>query len=234
MFPRIECRAVTKSFHHPVDCHVLRGIDLQVERGETVVITGKSGQGKSVLLSLLAGLDVPTSGEILIDGISQHALTTAERAKIRQTDIGIVFQNFNLIPVWTVTENVMAGLECLDLTQAQKQEKTVQILQGLGLLERLHHLPGALSMGEKQRVAIARALVRDPSILLADEPTGDVDTETAQTIVEMLHRTVVEQQVALVVASHGPFPLRIADHVYSLNNGMLSPLKRYNRVMNFA
>ena len=234
MFPRIECRAVTKSFHNPSDCHVLRGIDLQIEQGETVVITGKSGQGKSVLLSLLAGLDLPTSGEILIDGSSQLALTIAQRAKIRQTDIGIVFQNFNLIPVWTVAENVMAGLECLNLTRSQKKEKTIQILQELGLQDRLQHLPGALSMGEKQRVAIARALVRQPSILLADEPTGDVDPETAQTIVEMLHRTVVEQQVALVVASHGPFPLKIADHVYALNDGVLSPLKRYNRVMNFA
>ena len=182
------------------ELEILRGIDLEIKRGETAAIVGASGSGKSTLLGLLAGLDSPSSGEITLDGTNIVNLDEDERARLRSEKVGFVFQNFQLLPALTALENVMLPLELAGVDGAR--EKSEEFLSRVGLAERFHHYPRTLSGGEQQRVAIARALASQPVILFADEPTGNLDTTTGATVVELLFGLNKEEETTLVLVTH--------------------------------
>ena len=182
------------------ELEILRGIDLEIKRGETAAIVGASGSGKSTLLGLLAGLDAPSSGEITLDGVNIVNLDEDERATLRSEKVGFVFQNFQLLPALTALENVMLPLELAGIDSAR--EKSEEFLSRVGLAERFHHYPRTLSGGEQQRVAIARAFASQPLILFADEPTGNLDTSTGATVVELLFGLNKEEGTTLVLVTH--------------------------------
>ncbi|MED5355912.1 MAG: ATP-binding cassette domain-containing protein [Pseudomonadota bacterium] len=182
------------------ELEILRGIDLEIKRGETAAIVGASGSGKSTLLGLLAGLDAPSSGEITLDGTNIVNLDEDERATLRSEKVGFVFQNFQLLPALTALENVMLPLELAGIDSAR--EKSEEFLSRVGLAERFHHYPRTLSGGEQQRVAIARAFASQPLILFADEPTGNLDTTTGATVVELLFGLNKEEGTTLVLVTH--------------------------------
>ena len=182
------------------ELEILRGIDLEIKRGETAAIVGASGSGKSTLLGLLAGLDAPSSGEITLDGTNIVNLDEDERATLRSEKVGFVFQNFQLLPALTSLENVMLPLELAGIDEAR--EKSEEFLSRVGLAERFHHYPRTLSGGEQQRVAIARAFASQPLILFADEPTGNLDTTTGATVVELLFGLNKEEGTTLVLVTH--------------------------------
>ncbi|MHB9023561.1 MAG: ABC transporter ATP-binding protein [Armatimonadota bacterium] len=218
----LECRGVTKSFSIKRKTFpILTGVSFVAQPGEVVVITGKSGAGKSTLLSLLGGLDRPTSGSIVFAGRALETLSGEALAQLRREQLGIIFQNFNLLPSWTTFENVEAALLHSSLPPSERRAKVRALLNELGLGERLDNLPAELSVGQQQRVAVARTLVNGPTLILADEPTGDVDPETAQEILARLLAAVRERGAILVVATHGGFPLEHADRVLLLQDGTL-------------
>ncbi len=182
------------------ELEILRGIDLEIKRGETAAIVGASGSGKSTLLGLLAGLDAPSSGEITLDGTNIVNLDEDQRATLRSEKVGFVFQNFQLLPALTALENVMLPLELAGIDGSR--EKSEEFLSRVGLAERFHHYPRTLSGGEQQRVAIARAFASQPLILFADEPTGNLDTTTGATVVELLFGLNKEEGTTLVLVTH--------------------------------
>ena len=221
--PVIETRGLAKTFWvRGKEIGVLRGIDMSVLPGEVVVVRGKSGAGKSVLLWLLSGLDRPTSGDVVFEGESMAGFSNAALAELRRRKIGIIFQNFNLVASWTACENVAAVMEQDGLKPAEARKHAAAALSALGLAERLDNLPAELSIGQQQRVAVARTLATSPSLILADEPTGGVDPETGGEITEMLRRQVRQHGATLVIATHGSFPCDIADKVLLLKNGVLT------------
>ena len=203
---------------------VLSDINLDVQAGQTVVIRGRSGTGKSTLLQILAGLDRPTAGHVKIAGRTLEDLGTGELTILRRQTIGFIFQSFNLIPSWTACQNVEAALIHTPLTRPERQRKICEMLERLELGDRMEHLPSELSVGQQQRVAIARALVHRPAIVFADEPTGDVDPETARAIMDCLARLVRENRTALIVCTHGEFTPVTADQHYLLQNGSIEPV----------
>ena len=179
---------------------ILQDIHLQINSGETVAIIGASGSGKSTLLALLAGLDLPTSGKVYLDQVDIFLLDEDQRAALRSKVLGFVFQSFQLLPALTALENVMLPLELANTDQAS--EKARQLLARVGLMQRLHHYPKQLSGGEQQRVAIARAFVTMPKLLLADEPTGNLDAETGEQIINLMFELNREQGTTLVLVTH--------------------------------
>ncbi len=222
--PRLYCKDVKKSFQiRGKTIEVLKGVELSVMPGEMVIIRGRSGQGKSVLLWLLSGIDMPTSGEVLFEGTSLSSLDNTALSNLRRQKIGLIFQNFNLIPSWTAKENVEAALLNSGLSSEERAAKAVALLEKFGLANRLDNLPAELSVGQQQRVAVARTLINEPSLLLADEPSGDVDPETASELLSVFKSFVKEKGASMVVASHGNFPLEAGDRVLRLQDGVLSP-----------
>jgi putative ABC transport system ATP-binding protein len=179
---------------------ILDQIQLQVKSGESVAIVGASGSGKSTLLGMLAGLDMPTEGEVFIAGQPLHGMDEEQRARLRSDKIGFVFQSFLLIPELTALENVMLPAELRGIRQAR--ELAIILLKEVGLGDRLHHKPAKLSGGEQQRVALARAFICKPALLLADEPTGNLDQHTGQKIIEILFRMNAETGSSLVIVTH--------------------------------
>jgi putative ABC transport system ATP-binding protein len=183
----IQLDALTKVFAaDEVETHALSGIHLQIQRGEYVSISGPSGCGKSTLLSILGLLDTPTSGSYVLNGTSVHGLTPYEQARIRNREIGFIFQSFNLIGDLTVFENVELPLTYRGMRPKERRERGEAALERVGMAHRAKHLPGQLSGGQQQRVAVARALVGSPSILLADEPTGNLDSRNGDTVMGLL------------------------------------------------
>ena len=182
------------------ELEILRGIELEIKQGETAAIVGASGSGKSTLLGLLAGLDTPSAGIISLDGTNIVNLDEDQRATLRSQKVGFVFQSFQLLPALTALENVMLPLELAGIESAR--EKSEGFLSRVGLDERLHHYPRTLSGGEQQRVAIARAFASQPVILFADEPTGNLDTATGATVIELLFGLNEEEGTTLVLVTH--------------------------------
>ena len=182
--------------------HILSSVELIINSGESIAIIGASGSGKSTLLSLLAGLDTPSAGSILIKGHSLTDMDEDGRADIRNQYIGFVFQSFQLLPGLTALENVMLPLELAGDKQAKASART--LLDRVGLIDRLTHYPNQLSGGEQQRVALARAFVTEPTILFADEPTGNLDSNTGEHIIDLLFQLNQEQQTTLVLVTHDP------------------------------
>jgi len=215
----IELRQVTKVYRKGrVEVKALNGVDLAIKDGELAVIVGVSGSGKTTLLNLIGGLDVPTSGSVFVNGADISKMDSRQLTLYRRQKVGFVFQFFYLIPTLTVLENVMLPLVPLSMSAKEKQEKALHLIEEVGLSERVNHLPGELSGGEQQRVAIARALVNDPQILLADEPTSDLDTETGNQIIELLRKFHAKGKT-LIIATHDERLAQIASHVVRMRDG---------------
>jgi putative ABC transport system ATP-binding protein len=210
------------------ELHILKGVSFEIQRGEWVSLTGPSGSGKSTLLGLLAGIDAPSSGQLFIDGIPITDLREKQLARMRNEKIGIVFQAFHLIPALTAQENVEVPLY---VSPRAKRASALasEMLEAVGLEDRKRHRPHQLSGGEQQRVAIARALVTRPSILLADEPTGNLDSLSGQSVLDLIGRMRQEMQLTVVMVTHDPGVARNAERELHLLDGRLMPeLNRYS------
>ncbi len=197
----IDIRQIAKAFREgPEPITVLQDLNLQVDRGETVAIVGQSGSGKSTLLSLMAGLDSPDTGDILLAGQPLHHMNEAQLSQFRGAHVGIVFQQFHLMPSLTALENVALPLEIQGRRDASKEAE--QALDLVGLSARRHHFPHQMSGGECQRVAIARAFVTQPQLLLADEPSGNLDDETGRRVIDLLFDLVAQKSMTLILVTH--------------------------------
>jgi putative ABC transport system ATP-binding protein len=201
--------------------HALRGVDLTVERGEILAVRGRSGSGKTTLLNILGGLDDPTSGAVSIDGRGISGLRESDQMELRRKTVAYVFQSFGLIPILSAAENVEIPLRLLRTDPAERDRRVGELLELVGLGGRAHHRPAELSGGEQQRVAVARALAAHPKLLLADEPTGQLDLETGRTVMLLLRDVVRAEGVTAIVATHDPMMLDIADRVVELRDGAL-------------
>jgi putative ABC transport system ATP-binding protein len=218
----IELRGVTKTFHASAEAVTpIEQLDFAVEEGEFVVLMGPSGSGKTTLLHLLAGIDRPTAGSVLVGGENVAALAAGELARWRSRAVGYVFQQYNLIPVLTAAENVEVPLLLRRLSRADRNRKIATALAAVGLTDRAHHLPRQLSGGQQQRVAIARAIVTDPTVVLADEPTGNLDRAAAGRTLELLRRLVDEFGKTLVMVTHDPVAAQAGDRVVQLDKGRI-------------
>jgi putative ABC transport system ATP-binding protein len=198
---------------------ILHPTSMRVDRGHSVAVTGPSGSGKSTLLGLIAGLDAPTSGRVVLDGIDITAVGEERLAAIRGEKVGIVFQFFHLIPALTAFENILVPMELISRVGARARARA--LLDEVGLTARGHHYPSQLSGGEQQRVAIARALANDPPILLADEPTGNLDSETGAQVIDLLMRVNREHARTLVLVTHDQALATLADDTIALRDGRI-------------
>jgi putative ABC transport system ATP-binding protein len=204
---------------HPVNA--LAGVDFAVERGDFVAIMGPSGSGKSTLLHLLGGLDRPSDGEITLDGLRLSILDDDRATLARRHNVGFVFQFYNLLPTLTAEENITLPLIIDGQNPAKLRERVDSLLKLVGLTDRRHHKPDQLSGGEQQRVAIARALVTHPAIVLADEPTGNLDSKTGTAIMELLRRSRDELRQTIIIVTHDPRAAAYADRVVILGDGQI-------------
>jgi putative ABC transport system ATP-binding protein len=221
----IQTRDLTKEFVRD-EFHVvaLKDANLDVHRGEFVTLMGPSGSGKSTLLHLIAAMDRPTDGDILVLGQNLRSLSDRAIAHWRNEHIGFVFQSFNLIPVLSAIENVELPLKLTSLKKKERMEHAATALKLVGLGDRLNHLPRQLSGGQEQRVAIARAIVTDPDLILADEPTGNLDASSAQEVLSLLSRLNKEFHKTIVMVTHDPHAARFASTVRHLEKGELLPI----------
>ncbi len=197
----ITLQNVVKTYTTPAGSFkALRGIDLQIKKGEFVAVVGKSGSGKSTLLNMLTGIDRPTSGEVIVGQTAIHQLSEGQTARWRGRNVGIVFQFFQLLPTLTVVENLMLAMDfCKTFPSGERQPRALELLDQVGIVEQAYKLPAMLSGGEQQRVAIARALANDPPIIVADEPTGNLDTQTATDVFQLLQAQVSTGKTVIVV-----------------------------------
>jgi len=202
--------------------HALQGVDLVIEDGEWLAIQGPTGHGKTTLLQMLGGLDRPTCGIVEFDGKDLAQLREGQVTKVRATSIGFIFQTFNLIPTLSAQENVETALVPLGLPASERRERAVKSLEDVGLGDRARHLPSELSGGQQQRVAIARALVKGPRVLLADEPTGNLDEDTRDEIISLLERLWRERGLTLILVTHDSSIARRAQRVGVMRSGKLS------------
>jgi putative ABC transport system ATP-binding protein len=212
----IEVRQVVKEYENG-RVQALRGLDLDVGHGELVSVIGPSGCGKSTLLKLLGALDRPSAGEIRFDGSPLGA--TRDLASFRAREIGFVFQSFHLIPVLTALENVQVPMLETGWSATERRRRAEELLGSVGLAERLHHRPAALSGGERQRVAVARSLANEPRLILADEPTGNLDSDNAGRIIELLLETHRAREVTMVIVTHDPLIAASADRTVRMLDG---------------
>jgi putative ABC transport system ATP-binding protein len=217
----IEIRDLKKIYHAgEVDVHALRGVNLSVARGEFVAVVGPSGSGKSTLFHILGGLTPPTSGEVHIDGRDLLAMTEAERTNLRKSTVGFVFQKYNLLPTLTAEDNIAVARDIAGRGQASDPEFS-QILKLLGLEGRLKHKPRALSGGEQQRVAIARAIVNHPALLLADEPTGNLDTENSTAVLGILRDLNDRLRQTILMITHNPEAAAYGHRIVRMRDGRI-------------
>jgi len=204
-----------------VEVHALRGVSLQVAPGEFVAIMGPSGSGKSTFMNLLGCLDTPTQGKLLIEGIEVSSLTPNQLADMRNKKIGFVFQNFNLLSRTSALENVELPLLYSKIPAAQRQQRAVEALARVGLQERMHNLSNQLSGGEQQRVAIARALVNNPALILADEPTGNLDTQTSLEIMNIVQDLNLSNGITIILVTHESEIARYAKRKVQFRDGKI-------------
>jgi len=221
----LELNNVSKNYIEGNTTHsVLNDFDLNIRKGEIVILLGKSGSGKSTLLNIISGIDIPDSGSVKIAGTDITKLSEKDRTLIRRHKIGFIFQFFNLIPTLTVKENLQLPLELNNDTD--QEERIKSILSEVGLLDRANTYPDKLSGGEQQRIAIARALIHDPDIILADEPTGNLDYETGLQIVDLLDRVVKQKGKTMIMVTHSKDVIGLADRIFSLKEGKLTESKK--------
>lgn len=207
---------------------VLDNLNLSINKGEIVILFGKSGSGKSTLLNIISGIDTPDSGEVFIDGTDITKLDEKERTLVRRNKIGFIFQFFNLIPTLTIKENLLLPLELTGINQ--RDEKVNALLTEVSLADRANTYPDKLSGGEQQRISIARALIHNPDIVLADEPTGNLDYETGLQIVDLLDRVVKKKKKTMIMVTHSKDVIGLADRIFSLKDGKLTEMKKESEV----
>ena len=220
----IELRDIHKTYYlGEVDLPVLKGVSLNVAAGELVALMGVSGSGKSTLMNILGCLDHPTSGEYFLDGREVSRLTAWERARLRNRTIGFVFQSFNLLPRTTALENVLMPLTYTkeNLSEQQMKQRAAELLRKVGLADRIDHQPSQLSGGEQQRVAIARSLVNQPRVLLADEPTGNLDSRTSEELLQMFQQINSADGITIILVTHDPGVAKHAQRVIHIKDGLI-------------
>ena len=216
----IRVHNLRKTYHiGEVDVHALRGVNLEVARGEFLSVIGPSGSGKSTLFNILGGLAPPSAGEVWIDGVDLQSMTESQRTEMRQRKVGFIFQKYNLLPTLSAKDNIA-------LAQSIAHNKTTPqgfdaVLELLGIKSRLNHKPRALSGGEQQRVAIARALVNQPAILLADEPTGNLDTENSNAVLDLLRGLNRQKGQTILMITHNPEAAAFADRTVAMRDGRM-------------
>jgi len=221
--PIIQVENVSKSYRRDeIDIPVLSNISISVPEGEFLALMGPSGSGKTTLLNLIAGIDRPNAGQIIVNNTALGALRESALAKWRASHIGFIFQFYNLLPVLTAYENVELPLLLTNLSKKEKREHIEASLELVGLADRMDHYPKQLSGGQEQRVAIARAIVTDPTILLADEPTGDLDKKSAEDIMTLIDRLNTEFKKTIVIVTHDPRAAEKARKIMHLDKGELS------------
>ena len=203
-----------------IPVEAVRGVNMKVEAGDFVSILGPSGSGKSTILNLIGALDKPTSGKMLIDGVDISTLSDNQLTDLRRR-IGFVFQFFNLIPRLTALSNVELAMSIADVGRSERRQKALQLLETVGLKDRVNHKPAELSGGQQQRVAIARALANNPKFLLLDEPTGNIDSKTASEIVSLLKRLNVENHVSIIMVTHDQHLAREANKILQMFDGQI-------------
>lgn len=218
----IDLEGVWKTYHvGDVEVHALRGLTLKVKKGEFLAVMGPSGSGKSTAMNMIGCLDVPTKGRIKLEGQDISSLNESTLAQIRGRKIGFIFQKFNLIPTLTAKENIMLPMTFQGKGQKEKEDRAEMLLNLVGLGERINHLPTELSGGQQQRVAIARALANDPDVILADEPTGNLDTKTGESVMDYLKKLNREEKKTIIMVTHDPDIAKEADRVEYLRDGTI-------------
>ena len=204
----------------------LRGISLKIEDGEFIAIAGPSGSGKTTLLNIIGCLDIPTKGDVLINGTSITTLSTKEKAEFRKNELGFVFQTFNLIPVLTAYENVEMHLILVNMPAEEKKERVISILEEVGLSEFINRKSNEMSGGQQQRVAIARALVKKPSMVLADEPTANLDSMNAKEILSLMKELNKKKKTTFIFSTHDPLVMEFAERIIYLRDGKIASDKK--------
>ncbi len=225
----ISLRGITKTYEVGKEkVEVLKNIDLSVKAGEFVAIMGPSGSGKSTLMNIIGCLDRPTKGKYFLDGVDVSGLKDVELARVRNSSIGFVFQQFHLLPRLTALKNVELPMIYSGIGKKERRERAEEALRKMGLADRMDYLPNALSGGQRQRVAIARAIVNKPKLILADEPTGALDTKTSRSIMELFAR-LNEEGTTIVVVTHEPEVAKYAERIIMLRDGEIVPGEDYKR-----
>jgi putative ABC transport system ATP-binding protein len=226
----VQARRLRKVYHGADEVEALRGIDLTVERGEMVAIVGPSGSGKTTLLNCLSGLDVYAGGQVVIDGQDLSSMSDRARTAYRRRNMGFVFQAFNLLPVLSAVENVEIPLLLQGLASRESRRRSLDMLETLGLAHRANHRPDQLSGGEQQRVAVARALIHKPAVVWADEPTGNLDSEVTNVIVELLVRMNKTGQT-IVLVTHNPQVSERAQRTVRMRDGRIEAMRELAEVL---
>lgn len=223
----LELKGVEKIYQQgKIDVRALRGIDLMVEKGEFTTVFGPSGSGKTTLLNMIGCLDKPTKGEILFDGSGLNDMSKKELALVRRHNIGFIFQSYNLIPVLTAYENVEFAIRLTDANDKEIREKVMDILESVGLGDMVNRRPNELSGGQKQRVAIARALVKEPKLVLADEPTANLDSKTSDVVLEIMVKMNEQHGTTFIFSTHDPQVMDYANRLIEIRDGEISRDKK--------
>jgi putative ABC transport system ATP-binding protein len=220
--PIVQLKNLTKSYTEGKESHIiLADINATFKSGEFILLLGQSGSGKSTLLNLISGIDAPDSGDVLVNGVAINRLGERQRTLFRREHIGFIFQFFNLIPTLTVFENVTLAMHLNGGITAAREKEVKSLLERVGLSHRQDAFPDRLSGGEQQRVAILRAIAHNPTLLLADEPTGNLDEDTGRTVMQLLLELTRQANKALIMATHNPDIIPLADKVYRIKHGEL-------------
>ena len=220
--PVVSCRGLSRVYGtQAMPVQALTDVDIDIAPGEFVSLSGPSGSGKSTLLNLIGALDRPTEGEVIVDGVALGGLDEAERSDLRLTKIGFVFQAYNLIPVLSARENVEFIMQLQGVAARERHARALEMLESLGIADLANRRPGELSGGQQQRVAVARAIVTRPALLLADEPSANLDSKTTQTLLELLRSINVERGVTIVTATHDPIVMRYARRGVQMQDGRI-------------
>lgn len=219
----IDMKQIVKRYYEnqPNELEILHGIDLQVYEGEFVAIVGESGSGKSTLMNMIGALDRPTQGSYILDGEDMGKIPDEKLSEIRNKKIGFVFQNFCLIPRTSAVRNVEVPMMYAGLPRKARRERAMELLEMVGMTERASHKPNELSGGQNQRVAIARAMVNDPAIILADEPTGALDSKTGHLVMDIFHQLHEEQHKTIVLITHSPELAKETERIVTIKDGMI-------------
>jgi len=220
--PVVVCKGVTKTYQkEAVPVHALRGVDFAVHPGEFVSLSGPSGSGKSTLLNIIGGLDRPDSGSVVVDDVEFGGLSESALAELRLHKLGFVFQAYNLIPVLSALENVEFIMQLQGVPAAERRSRAEDVLTKLGLGEMIHRRPGEMSGGQQQRVAVARAIASDPVLLLADEPSANLDSHTTEELLDLLKRLNQDNGMTIVTATHDPMVMSYATRQVKLRDGAI-------------